>query len=306
MGNRNILYHNLEDPAEQEVLSGFGDKHNISISFLKKEILLENEIKENAIVLLDSVSPGPNSYELGLRLKKEKNVYVIILTNSDYKEEADLLCKTNGMTYLIRPITLYKLEEIINKNHWELKRPPIKALSYIADKQLDELKLSETILKELEKNDFPSKDFLKLLLDKNTGLYHKAFMVLRLEEELKRATRFNIPLTVVLLKLMNQNDTDKVPPKELKLSVSGRLLTETRDIDSLGVWDEDSFLLILPGTPVSGAMAMMKRVFDKRQAIFLAHDDWSLSFGISKAPSNHVIKWKDLIKEAESSLKELF
>ncbi|MEZ5988216.1 MAG: hypothetical protein R3F30_03680 [Planctomycetota bacterium] len=97
------------------------------------------------------------------------------------------------------------------------------------------------------------RSFLTSVTDPQSGLYNTGFMAFKLEEEVKRSRRFRLPLSVLILDLPLMRELDEEARTEALVTVSGRLLTECRDIDFMGRFDESSFLMLLPCTGPVGA-----------------------------------------------------
>ena len=301
------VWYDLGDPAECEILVKFFEEKGIPQAQWKDADDIKEECDSPCLVLLDSGRGGPNAYELGTRLSRNGKADVVIVTGRDFAKEGEMIARALHLDILARPLSPEKLERLYAGDLWKSRRVSVDALSYLAERNLDEEEFSEKVLRGLQMEDFPGKDFIKTLIDPETGLYHQHFMVFRLEEELKRARRFDIPLSIVLIKLFIEGKGEECPSLDTILSVSGKLLGETRDIDSLGRWSKDSFLLVLPGTPVSGAASMLRRLFPEREPITgTGEGEWKLAAGIAGAPSPHVLRWRDLLEGAERSLQKAF
>ncbi len=104
------------------------------------------------------------------------------------------------------------------------------------------------------------RSFLHSVTDPDTGLYSKGFMAFKLEEEFKRSWRFRVPLSVLLLDFPVMREMDAADRLAILGQVSGLLLTECRDIDFMGRYDETSFLLLLPNTGLFGAKVFTTRI----------------------------------------------
>lgn len=115
------------------------------------------------------------------------------------------------------------------------------------------------------------------LTDALTGLFNVAYFDLKLAEEFKRCRRFQIPLTLVYLKLIaspsEAADDRSGPWRQVLNEAAGVLLCECRDIDILGRVDGQSFSLLLPHTDAKGAIAMAQRVLGHTPRVFEATDE---------------------------------
>lgn len=107
-----------------------------------------------------------------------------------------------------------------------------------------------------------SDSFLQRLQDAETGLFDGPYTALKLDEEWKRAQRFHLPLSIVLLDIGQAAEAMKPGPDRsvLLAEVASVFLNECRDIDVLGRFTTTTFLFLLPGTPPLGAQALARRL----------------------------------------------
>ncbi|MEY4831301.1 MAG: hypothetical protein RLZZ562_3097 [Planctomycetota bacterium] len=107
-----------------------------------------------------------------------------------------------------------------------------------------------------------SDSFLHRLQDPETGLFDGPYTALKLDEEWKRAQRFHLPLSIVLLDIGPAAAAMKQGPDRAVLlaEVASVFLNECRDIDVLGRFTTTTFLFLLPGTPPLGAQALARRL----------------------------------------------
>lgn len=109
-----------------------------------------------------------------------------------------------------------------------------------------------------------SDSFLQRLQDAETGLFDGPYTALKLDEEWKRAQRFHLPLSIVLLDIGQAAEAMKPGPDRsvLLAEVASVFLNECRDIDVLGRFTTTTFLFLLPGTPPLGAQALARRLLN--------------------------------------------
>ncbi len=107
-----------------------------------------------------------------------------------------------------------------------------------------------------------SDSFLQRLQDPETGLFDGPYAALKLDEEWKRAQRFHLPLSIVLLDVGPEVASMPAGPARsvLLAEVASVFLNECRDIDVLGRFTTTTFLFLLPGTPPFGAKALAQRL----------------------------------------------
>jgi GGDEF domain-containing protein len=100
----------------------------------------------------------------------------------------------------------------------------------------------------------PNESLIASLIDSETGLFDYAFLNYKLDEEFKRARRFDHPLACVMLGFEGRAREGTL--REL----AGIFLESSRDTDVLGRFDENTFLFLLPNTGPDGASIMAERV----------------------------------------------
>ena len=117
------------------------------------------------------------------------------------------------------------------------------------------------------------------LQDPATGLFDGPYAALKIDEEFKRATRFQLPLSLVLLDIGAQDAKGKDLPVDgearqaLLADIASVFLNESRDIDVLSRFTESVFLFLLPGTGTDGAAVLARRMLaGLRSRPFEGHD----------------------------------
>jgi diguanylate cyclase (GGDEF)-like protein len=131
------------------------------------------------------------------------------------------------------------------------------------------------------------------LVDGLTGLANRRQCETLLATELARAERFEDALAVVMADLddfKDVNDRHGHPAGDVVLREFADVLRETlRDADVAGRWGGEEFILVLPGTDVSGAVRLAERVRSElRSRVILAPDGTPISitasFGVGAFP----------------------
>ncbi len=247
----------------------------------------------------------PNAYEAALSLKAQAGVRILLVGDPAFREEALELGAFTGARVLFPPIRVEEAASVLREENPLRKRPSPEKLLREREANLDQEVFSRKVLQGLAGWEEPGESLVQSLLDGETGLFHQGFMKFRMEEEVKRARRFHQVLTLVLVHFEPPSGWSGPPPAELLLSLSGRLLTETRDIDLLGRWGEDSLALLLPGTPPEGAAAMMRRVFPDAREILLRAGGWKAPVGIAHAPAEGIERGRDLLARALLAAEEV-
>jgi diguanylate cyclase (GGDEF)-like protein len=148
--------------------------------------------------------------------------------------------------------------------------------------------------------------------DELTGLFNYRYLNARLAEEWKRAERYHEPLAALMLDLdrfKSLNDTHGHLFGDTVLrSVAQRLRRSVREIDVLARYGGDEFLVVLPNTHLSGAVAVADRIWREINALVLpieGRDEvvaLGLSTGVAAYPSRDVRSKDTLLKVADEAL----
>ncbi len=132
------------------------------------------------------------------------------------------------------------------------------------------------------------------IIDSLTGAFTRSYYLERFEEELARSLKFNYKFSYLMVdvdgfKGFNDNYGHLVGDAILR-EVSGLIKEKIRQIDSLGRYGGDEFLVILPETDAQGAAFAAERI---RQAIqerrVKAYDEElkvTVSIGVSTFPEH--------------------
>ncbi len=146
--------------------------------------------------------------------------------------------------------------------------------------------------------------------DPLTGLYDSQFLLDRLEYEAARAARYRTRIALILFGLddydrlvdrVGQTSTDQVV-----VGVANVLRGAVRNVDLIGRFASDKFLMIAPQTDEWGARRFVERILQRvRQFKFDLPSHAlpvRLSVGIATAPGNSPEETLGLLKRAEVAL----
>ncbi|MHB8134762.1 MAG: GGDEF domain-containing protein [Anaerolineaceae bacterium] len=151
------------------------------------------------------------------------------------------------------------------------------------------------------------------ITDPLIGIYNRRYMDKRLEEEFKRAKRYNQPLSLLLIDIdffKKVNDTYGHPFGDLVLRHwGGLILSVVRASDIVSRYGGDEILVITPSTPPTAAFALAERI---RQHIemhkFILSNDpnlkyvqFTVSIGVASL-TPEIDQVEKLMKEADQAL----
>ena len=199
------------------------------------------------IVITDWVMPKMTGPELcqAIRADNAKRThagytYIIMLTSQDSKNDTIVALDAGADEYLIKPV----------------HKPELQARIRTAMRIIKLEAIRETHFEQLQKAS---------LIDVLTGVHNRKFMEERLPLEIKRANRYQRPLSIMLIGF-DQIDTfrkDKgVFATEKLLQGAGSLLRDSirQEIDWVARWNEYQFLVLLPETQSEDACTVAKRI----------------------------------------------
>src|SRR5262249_61022631 len=119
------------------------------------------------------------------------------------------------------------------------------------------------------------------LTDPEPRFYNYDYLAYKLDEEFKRARRFEQPLSCVMLGFEGQVE------EAVLARLSSIFLNAARDTDVLGRFDLSSFLFLLPNTGPDGAAVMARRIREAAEAENLRDlggDRLALAVGLPPRP----------------------
>jgi diguanylate cyclase (GGDEF)-like protein len=143
--------------------------------------------------------------------------------------------------------------------------------------------------------------------DSLTELYNRRYFALRIDEEVKRHTRFGHPLSLVVLNIdrFEQLDADRGPAlsDEVLREVARQLVKHSRSFTIIARLDGDDFAALLANTPKAGAVTYSQRLRGIIESHPFAHGTVTASFGVAGLPAD-AASAEDLIAAAQRALSE--
>jgi len=143
--------------------------------------------------------------------------------------------------------------------------------------------------------------------DSLTELYNRRYFALRIDEEVKRHTRFGHPLSLVVLNIdrFKQFNADRGPAlsDEVLREVARQLVKHSRSFTIIARLDGDDFAALLANTPKAGAVTYSQRIRGIIESHPFAHGTVTASFGVAGLPAD-AASAEDLIAAAQRALSE--
>ena len=240
------------------------------------------------LVLLDVMMPTIDGTEVARRVKENKAlpfIPIIMQTALDAPEHKEAGLGAGADDYITKPI--------------EFKELHARVKSMLRIKRLqDELEQLNQKLLHMSQT------------DGLTGLRNRRYVEERLHEMFEHSTRLNEPISCVMCdldKFKSVNDTYGHQAGDAVLKQFARILEqEAREIDKIGRYGGEEFILLLPGTVLDAGVTFAERVRKAVEEHTFTFDGGSLkrtaSFGVSGWPHPAIAHHETLVKMADDAL----
>jgi len=133
------------------------------------------------------------------------------------------------------------------------------------------------------------------IIDELTGAHNYRYFIQKLEEEKRRALRYNLPLSLIMVDIdwfKKLNDTHGHEVGNIVLKQLSRIIIScVRDVDMFARYGGEEFVVILPQTPQREATVIGERIRERVEGtVFNAENGIKLritvSVGVSSFPEN--------------------
>ncbi len=243
------------------------------------------------VILIDGELRERNAYEVCRELagRTRCRTYVVVDAGNALSAPIAHFCGATGI--LERPLSAARLRHELQKSLPAVERPEQRR----AKKSVDSA-LPEALLRDLSGE--PDRTLVAALTDPDTNLFNYAYLAFKLDEEYKRAERFEHPLSCVMLGFEGQASD------QVLRALAGIFLLASRDTDLLGRFDENAFLFLLPNTGQDGAQVMARRVEELAQGQGLRDmvgDPLQIAVGIAVMPHPEVRRREDLFARSRQA-----
>ena len=247
------------------------------------------------LILLDVMMPKMDGMEVVRRLKANSKlpfIPVIMQTALDSTENKVEGLDAGADDYITKPINFAELEARVNS----LLR--IKSLQ------------SALAARERELSDLNNKLTEISLTDGLTQVENRRSLEERLNEMWQHSVRLHEPIAIVMCdidKFKSVNDTYGHQAGDSVLKEFAQLLkAEAREIDRVGRYGGEEFLLILPGTVLDAAVTFAERLREKVEKHTFTYEGGTLcrtmSCGVAASPHPRVKDQEALLKAADDAL----
>jgi two-component system, cell cycle response regulator len=249
------------------------------------------------LILLDVMMPVLDGFEVSRRIKRDTSlpfIPIILVTARGETEDKVEGLDAGADDYLTKPINFPELEARVR--------------SMLRIKKLqDELDRKNRQLEEANRQ-------LRLLsiTDGLTGLYNHRHVHELLQEEHERCKRNGDPLAVAMLDLdrfKQLNDTHGHQTGDVVLADTARILREgAREVDMIGRYGGEEFIVILPEATEAAAVRFAERVREAvEHHVFRIGDKeirMTVSAGVASASAPDLLQPDELIRRADMALYE--
>jgi diguanylate cyclase (GGDEF)-like protein len=247
------------------------------------------------LILLDVMMPRIDGFEVVRRIKSDKTlpfIPIILQTALDSTEHKVEGLDAGADDYITKPINFAELEARVKS----MLR--IKALQTALEERERELsELNVRLLKMAQ-------------TDALTGLDNRRYVEERLDEMFGHSRRLKEPLAVVMCDLdrfKSVNDTFGHQAGDAVLKQLARILKqEAREIDRVGRYGGEEFMLLLPGTVLDAAVTFAERVRKAVETHTFTFDGGTLqrtmSCGVAAWPHPRIEDCDALVKAADDAL----
>ena len=250
------------------------------------------------LILLDVMMPKMDGMEVVRRLKAKSEadelpfIPVIMQTALDSTENKVEGLDAGADDYITKPINFAELEARVNSL---LRIKALQVTLKAREKQLSELNDQLTRIS---------------LTDGLTQIENRRSLNERLHEMWQHSVRLHEPISLVMcdidkFKSVNDNYGHQAGDSVLK-EFAQLLKAEAREIDRVGRYGGEEFLLVLPGTVLDAAVTFAERLREKVERHTFTYEGGTLvrtmSCGVASSPHPRVKDEDSLLRAADDAL----
>jgi diguanylate cyclase (GGDEF)-like protein len=223
------------------------------------------------LIISDWMMPEMDGLELCRTIrvsKKEQNTYIILLTAQDAKDGIIQGLEAGANEYLVKPVNTAELTV------------RLKTARRIID-------LERSLQKSLEEIRTLS------LKDPLTGIFNRRYLNERLPRELKRAYRYERPLSIIMLDIdhfKSVNDRYGHHSGDEVLKACAMTISDSIriDVDWIARYGGEEFVVFLPETPFEGMLVVAERLRREISEICVRANDVDIRVTASFGAASHM------------------
>ncbi|HZH04092.1 MAG TPA: response regulator [Myxococcaceae bacterium] len=244
---------------------------------------------EVALVLLDIELPGLDGLQILKMLRSAQGrryLPVVMMSVSESREKRTAAFRLGADDFIAKP---WDSEEL-----W-LRVKRCLSLRLRFDEQLEAVSKLERFS----------------AVDPVTQAYNHRFLSDRLKEEFRRAQRYDDALALVRVDVGLRTPVGGAPSQAatdgVMKDVAERLRRAVRETDLVARWAESQFTLLLPKTPLAGALTLAERLLsDLRGARLGAAQglQFTPSVGVATFPHRSIITSESLLRSLEEAAEQ--
>jgi two-component system, cell cycle response regulator len=291
--NVDLLRDRLEARGYGTIIARDGEEALAAVGALSDPLPPDAAVPD--LILLDVMLPKVNGIEVARRIKANKALPftpIIMQTALDSTESKVEGLDAGADDYITKPINFAELEARVRS----LLR--IKSLQEEVERQKRELSSMNDRLLQIAQT------------DALTEIDNRRHIETRLEEIFESSARLNEPFAFIMCdldKFKNVNDTYGHQAGDVVLRQFAQLLkAEAREIDRVGRYGGEEFILILPGTTADAAVLLAERVRNAVEQRTFTFDGGSvhrtISCGVAGWPHPRIRDVDALIRAADDAL----
>jgi diguanylate cyclase (GGDEF)-like protein len=279
--------HNLRVVTDMMEESGYESV----IALSGKKALGFIELQKPDLILLDVKMPELDGYEVCRILKNDpqtRDIPIIFLTVQSDLDDVIKGFESGAVDFVSKPFNILELQ-MRTKTHLELKQ--IRDAQKIYNEQLEnanrELKKANEIIRTQNEQLREVAFRLEQLstTDALTELYNRRYMIEKLAEEVNRYKRNQNPFSIIIADIddfKSVNDTYGHDCGDYIIQKTAQALADSvRDIDVVGRWGGEEFLILLPETVTEGALVLAERIQKNVQLSVWSYHQMPISVGLT-------------------------
>jgi len=270
--------------------------HDLAIARSGREALDRIRSSPPDLIMLDVKLPAPEGLEVARALKADPSTRTIPLIVTSIRRDA---------ATRVECIRLGVEDFVTKPFHWDELDDTLQAA-------LEKRRLVTALEEANQRLQAANTQLMKLsVTDDRTRLYNDRYLRQRLSEEFKRSLRYGTALSVILLDLdhfKSVNDRYGHDFGDAVLLQFGEILVDNaREIDIVGRYGGEEFLMVLPNTDGIKAAIVGERVRKATEDHLFQVQDQILrvttSAGISSIPTNREVREEEqFLRAADEAL----